>query len=148
VSTPAGAEVTRDGARIGVTPLELKLPRGSEPVELVVQKDGYLTARRSLVPDENRQIAIKLLPKPVEDGAEKEPDATPPPSKEPPPKEASPKSPPAKSPPVKPVAEVEPKSKPKPDEKATAPKPDDKSKKTHHHHQKKTDDRLLLSPTF
>ncbi len=48
VSTPAGATVTLDGESLGVTPLDVEVPRGERTGQLVISYRGYVAARRTV----------------------------------------------------------------------------------------------------
>jgi hypothetical protein len=60
-SEPDGAEVIRaaDGQRLGETPLEVEMPRSTEPVELHLHRSRYQTARVSITPD-RPEVAVHV----------------------------------------------------------------------------------------
>ncbi len=71
-STPQGATVTgKLGGDIGETPLIIDLPRGSAPVELVLNKTGYLPLNFKVLPHQDREVTAALEhvppPPPVEE---------------------------------------------------------------------------------
>jgi hypothetical protein len=60
-SDPPGASVhAADGRSLGVTPLALNLPRGTEPVLFRVSKPGYVDGQLRLVPDSDRPAVVSL----------------------------------------------------------------------------------------
>jgi serine/threonine-protein kinase len=61
-TTPAGAIVTVGSKRYGPTPIEFRLEKGSDPIELTVSKPGRVTQVRELVPDRSHRIELVLLP--------------------------------------------------------------------------------------
>jgi serine/threonine protein kinase len=63
-SEPADAEVTVEGAPVGRTPLSFKVPRGARELELAVRASGHKEARRTLVPDRDRDLDLTLPPEP------------------------------------------------------------------------------------
>jgi tRNA A-37 threonylcarbamoyl transferase component Bud32 len=65
VSRPAGAEVLRasDGRRLGVTPLNLVLPRGAESARLRVRRPGFVPESIDLPADRDGQVAVVLTPR-------------------------------------------------------------------------------------
>jgi serine/threonine-protein kinase len=137
-STPPGAEVVRGDEVLGKTPLTLKVPRG-EKVPLSFRKDGFLVAQR-VVADEP-QVNVRLLPRPAREGDDSATGDTPSTANTP-----TAKTPAAKTP-ATPTAKA-PASKPEPEAKPVADKPD-KPKKEHHHHKPKNyDEPVLLQPTF
>lgn len=53
-STPAGADVYKDGVFIGRTPIEdKKMKKSSEPVQFVISMNGYEIERKSITFDDN-----------------------------------------------------------------------------------------------
>ncbi|MDP1917608.1 MAG: serine/threonine-protein kinase [Myxococcales bacterium] len=64
VSTPPGAVVSNavTGAALGVTPLELTLPRGHEELTLQLELGGHAPERRVLRLDENQHLELSLKP--------------------------------------------------------------------------------------
>ncbi len=64
VSTPPGAAVSNaeTGAALGVTPLELTLPRGHEALTLQLELGGHAPERRVLRLDENQRLELSLTP--------------------------------------------------------------------------------------
>jgi hypothetical protein len=47
---------------MGVTPLEIKRPRGSGPVDLAIRAPGYLTIHTRAFTDRDDRITIRLVP--------------------------------------------------------------------------------------
>ena len=64
VSTPPGAMVSNvvTGAALGVTPLELTLPRGHDELTLQLELGGHAPTRRVLRLDENQRLELSLTP--------------------------------------------------------------------------------------
>lgn len=64
VSTPPGAVVSNaeTGAALGVTPLELTLPRGQDELSLQLDLGGHAPERRVLRLDENQHLELSLKP--------------------------------------------------------------------------------------
>lgn len=68
-SEPSGAFVSKDGKRLaGTTPLTLDGVRADQPVELTVQKSGYLTKRRVVVLRDEEQL-VEHFPLEVDPGS-------------------------------------------------------------------------------
>jgi eukaryotic-like serine/threonine-protein kinase len=128
-STPPGAEVVQGDRILGNAPVVVALPRGDQAITLAMRKEGFLTAQRTLTPNTDQEITVRLLPKPVEDTPPPEPAAP-----EPPPQAKSP--PPAKAAPPEPA----------PVEKAETPAP--KPHTTTRRKKKPAVEPLLLTPTF
>ena len=65
-STPAGARVL-DGAGqlLGVTPLTRTFPRGSEPVQLSVRKDGFRPRKLTVRTDRDQDLELGLVSRPA-----------------------------------------------------------------------------------
>jgi serine/threonine protein kinase len=65
-SDPAGARVVdaADGRVRGQTPLELRLPAATVPLELRLEKDGYRPSRLSMKRDVDRAVTVDLTPRP------------------------------------------------------------------------------------
>ena len=60
-STPQGATVTgKLGGELGETPLLMDLPRSSTPVELVLNKTGYLPLNFKVLPHQDREVTAAL----------------------------------------------------------------------------------------
>jgi serine/threonine-protein kinase len=66
-TTPAGAIVELDGKRLGITPLDADLPRGTGDAQLVVSHDGFADVRRrvDLRADRSLAVALPLAARPV-----------------------------------------------------------------------------------
>jgi len=148
-SRPSGAEVTRDGAVVGKTPFKLTLPKSSEVVTLGFQREGFMTAVRSVTPSSDQKLDVRLLPKP-DDEDDVKPDDKPAPELKP----ATPPAPkpvaatPAPKPPApKPVAAT-----PVPKPVAATPPPAPSSPPKPKRPKKKDPDAgsnpMLLQPTF
>jgi len=60
VSDPDGALVFLAGEERGKTPFDLKLPKGSEGVELTLKRDGYEDTVEKVVPDQNQRLRVAL----------------------------------------------------------------------------------------
>ncbi len=60
VSNPAGATLLVDGVEKGPTPIEVKLPRGDQAVELTLRREGYADAVEKVTPDENQRFRVSL----------------------------------------------------------------------------------------
>jgi hypothetical protein len=79
-SDPVGAEVMFGTATLGATPITVRLPRGSRPIELSLQKDGFVTERRTITPEDDRSLEVKLgavPPRPPPAASGKQPSAKP-----------------------------------------------------------------------
>ncbi|XYH94121.1 protein kinase domain-containing protein [Sorangium sp. So ce1128] len=62
---PADASVWIGDRKVGSSSAPLALPRGSEPVELVLRKPGFKDARVKLSPDRDREMDVTLSPLPA-----------------------------------------------------------------------------------
>jgi serine/threonine-protein kinase len=62
VSVPPGADVMRDGAPLGRTPLELDLPSTSAPFDVTLSRRGFKDAAFRVQPDLNRDYRLTLTP--------------------------------------------------------------------------------------
>jgi len=61
-SDPLGAKVVRtDGVVVGVTPVTMKLDKGSAPFEVQLELDGYRAEKRTITADVNRELDVNLL---------------------------------------------------------------------------------------
>ncbi|AKF04979.1 serine/threonine protein kinase [Sandaracinus amylolyticus] len=59
-STPSRAQV-RIGRRVrGTTPLTIELPRGAEPVDVVVERLGHQPSELSIVPELDQRVVVRL----------------------------------------------------------------------------------------
>ena len=64
-SDPAGAQVVRsDGVVVGVTPVTMKLDKGSPALDVQISLDGYRPEKRILSSDVNRELDVNLLKAP------------------------------------------------------------------------------------
>ncbi|HEX8951105.1 MAG TPA: PEGA domain-containing protein, partial [Polyangia bacterium] len=65
-SDPAGAQVVRtDGVVVGVTPVTMKLPKGSPALDVELTLDGYRAEKRRIASDINRELDVNLLKAPA-----------------------------------------------------------------------------------
>jgi hypothetical protein len=80
-TTPAGAIVELDGKRLGITPLDADLPRGTGDAQLVVSHDGFADIRRrvDLRADRSIAVALPLAARPVRPVKRPAPPPPPPP---------------------------------------------------------------------
>jgi serine/threonine-protein kinase len=62
VSDPAGAQVYIGGRRQGRTPLTVRLPQSSRPVDMSLKREGYRDTRARVKPSEDRTVRVKLDP--------------------------------------------------------------------------------------
>jgi hypothetical protein len=62
-ATPA-AEVRVGDEPRGRTPTTVVLARGDEPIEIVLERQGYLRWERSIVPNVDQQLVVTLVPRP------------------------------------------------------------------------------------
>ena len=58
---PPKATVSIGGVVKGVSPLELRLPKGHAPVTLEISRPGYQTLRETVVPDVDQRLRLTLL---------------------------------------------------------------------------------------
>ena len=63
-SVPSGADILREGERLGATPLLVKLPPGVHLAELTLRKPGYLEERRMVHPELEPKLTVRLQPQP------------------------------------------------------------------------------------
>ncbi len=61
-SRPPGAHVLADGAERGITPVDLRLARGSTPVMLELRRTGFAATTQSVIPDADQKLVLSLLP--------------------------------------------------------------------------------------
>jgi serine/threonine-protein kinase len=61
-TNPPGARVILGGSDRGATPLELSLPRGAEPLEAVLQLDGFVPRAEQLTPNVDQRLLLSLQP--------------------------------------------------------------------------------------
>jgi len=59
-SSPGGARVRIDGRDEGVTPLDLRLPRGKGGLKLELRREGFVTYTQSVVPDVDQKLLLSL----------------------------------------------------------------------------------------
>jgi serine/threonine-protein kinase len=60
VSNPTGATLLVAGVEKGKTPVEFKLPKSGEPVELTLKRDGYEDSVEKITPDENQRFRVQM----------------------------------------------------------------------------------------
>ena len=60
MSEPSGASVKRDGEDAGTTPLEVEIPRGSEPFALELTHPRHRKAVIRIVPDRDKEVHVEL----------------------------------------------------------------------------------------
>ena len=61
ISNPTGAEVLgRGGKVLGKTPLTIKLDHSGEPLNLVIRRRDYRSARREVMLDQDRKVVVTL----------------------------------------------------------------------------------------
>ena len=61
-SIPKGAGVSYGGKHLGRTPVTLKAPRGSTPLDVVLKHRGFMTLRTRIRRKVNRSYTFKLTP--------------------------------------------------------------------------------------
>ncbi|MEW5854871.1 MAG: PEGA domain-containing protein [Myxococcota bacterium] len=59
-SRPAAARISINGRAVGTTPLRHPLPRGTTPVTITLEKEGFQTVTQQLVPSEDRTLEVEL----------------------------------------------------------------------------------------
>ena len=59
-TVPAHATVFIGGAKKGVAPIDLTLPRNSEPITVELRHPGYQTLKERVVPDVNQKLKLTL----------------------------------------------------------------------------------------
>jgi hypothetical protein len=57
---PSRSAVFLDGAKVGVSPLELKVPKSSDAIRLELRHPGYLALREQVVPNVNQRLRLTL----------------------------------------------------------------------------------------
>ena len=62
-TTPPGAEVRAGDERLGVTPVTVRLARGTGELELTFSLDGYEAETRAVVPDRAQALVLELRKK-------------------------------------------------------------------------------------
>jgi hypothetical protein len=61
-TSPAGARVYHGRRRLGVTPLALRVPEDSTPLDIVLRAKGFMTLRTRIQRDVKRNYVFKLTP--------------------------------------------------------------------------------------
>ena len=64
-TVPAKATIYVNGAKKGVSPLDIKLAKGTTPVNVEIRQQGFVTIKEKVVPDANQKLRITLTPGPV-----------------------------------------------------------------------------------
>ncbi|MBS2013426.1 MAG: protein kinase [Deltaproteobacteria bacterium] len=59
---PPGASVFVDGEERGATPVDLRLPRGTTPVEVELVRVGFSPISQPIVPDADQKLLLSLTP--------------------------------------------------------------------------------------
>lgn len=59
-TVPPGAHVLLQGVDKGVSPLELRVPKGTEEVAFELRRDGYLPSKERVVPDVDQRLRLPL----------------------------------------------------------------------------------------
>ncbi len=62
VTTPPGARITVGEMDGGTTPKKIDLPRGTEPVTVVLTLDGFQRLEQKVTPDVDQRLALTLSP--------------------------------------------------------------------------------------
>ncbi|MBS2019443.1 MAG: protein kinase [Deltaproteobacteria bacterium] len=68
-TVPPKAIVLVGTEKRGVTPMDLKLPKGTTPVVVELRHPGYQTLREKVVPDQSAKLRLTLAPAPHAGGA-------------------------------------------------------------------------------
>ena len=58
---PSRAAVFIDGTKMGVSPVELKLPKSNDPVRLELRHPGYFALKERVVPNVNQRLRLTLI---------------------------------------------------------------------------------------
>ena len=62
VEPPRVAHVLWGAKDLGTAPLEVKRPRGSGPLDLILRAPGYLTLHTRAFTDKDDRLAVRLVP--------------------------------------------------------------------------------------
>jgi hypothetical protein len=61
-SRPPGAHVLTDGNDQGLTPLDLRLARGTVPLAIELRSPGFASTSQTVVPDADQKLLLALQP--------------------------------------------------------------------------------------
>jgi hypothetical protein len=61
-TVPPAASIVVDGAPVGASPMDVKLPRSDKPVVVELRHAGYEPVRESIVPDVDQKMRFSLEP--------------------------------------------------------------------------------------
>jgi hypothetical protein len=61
-TVPPAASIVVDGASVGVSPMDVKLPRSDKPVVVELRHASYEPVRESIVPDVDQKMRLSLEP--------------------------------------------------------------------------------------
>ena len=75
---PVGVAVAIDGQDRGVTPVDIKLPRGTAPCKLELKQSGFVNAAQDLVPDRDQRLYFAMTKQPKRVTGGKKPPKPPP----------------------------------------------------------------------
>lgn len=67
-TVPPKASIFVNGAKKGVSPIDLKLAKGTTAVNVEIRQPGFVTVKEKIVPDANQKLRITLSPVPVSSG--------------------------------------------------------------------------------
>jgi hypothetical protein len=57
---PARSAIFIDGAKVGVSPADLKVPKSNEAIRLELRHPGYVALREQIVPNVNQRLKLTL----------------------------------------------------------------------------------------
>jgi hypothetical protein len=60
-TVPTRATIVIAGTKKGVSPLDLKLPKGREAITIEIRRAGFQTLKERVVPDVNQRLKLTLL---------------------------------------------------------------------------------------
>jgi hypothetical protein len=55
-------QVSVDGEPRGVTPLDVKVQRGTQPMTIELRANGFQTQTQDVIPDKDQRLYVALLP--------------------------------------------------------------------------------------
>jgi hypothetical protein len=61
-TVPTNATILVDGTTMGVSPMDVKVPRSDKTLLLELRRPGYQPLRESLVPDVDQKLRLSLVP--------------------------------------------------------------------------------------
>jgi serine/threonine-protein kinase len=64
LTDPPGVEVVIGNATVAHSPAQVKVARGKDPLQVTLQKAGYVTVRRAIEPRADLALDVTLLPEP------------------------------------------------------------------------------------